>query len=99
MPQYKYTEQAENDLESITDYTLKNWGPRQADIYLDGLEDLAQNLADSPDLGTNRDALIQGMISFPYASHILYYLKQPHGITVVRVLHKRMDPQRHLFSL
>ena len=83
MPQYKYTEQAENELESITDYTLKNWGVRQADIYLDGLEDLAQNLADSPALGTSRDALIQGMISFPYVSHILYYLKQPHGITVV----------------
>ncbi|MCK5478654.1 MAG: type II toxin-antitoxin system RelE/ParE family toxin, partial [Methylococcales bacterium] len=54
MPQYKYTEQAENDLESITVYTLKNWGVRQTDIYLDGLEDLAQNLADSPDLGTSR---------------------------------------------
>ena len=96
MPHYKFTEQAERDLESIADFTLENWGTRQAEIYLNGLEALAQKLADSPDLGTNRDALIQGLLSFPYVSHTLYYLKQPHGTTVVRVLHKRMNPQQHI---
>ena len=99
MPHYKFTEHTERDLESITDYTLENWGKRQAVTYLNGLEELAQNLADSPEIGKDRDALIKGLISFPYVSHILYYTKQSHGITVIRVLHKRMDPQRHITSL
>lgn len=43
-----------------------------------------------------RDALFAGLLSFPYLSHILYYVEQPHGITIIRVLHKRMDPERHL---
>jgi toxin ParE1/3/4 len=98
MPHYKFTEQAERDLEAITDYTLGNWSHRQADIYLDGLEALAQKLADTPGLGTHRDTLIPGLLSFPYVSHILYYLKESHGITVIRVLHQRMAPERHLSS-
>lgn len=96
MTHYKFTAQAERDLEVITDYTLTKWGLRQAEIYLDGLDTLAQKLADTPGLGTRRDALIPGLLSFPYVSHILYYLKEPHGITVIRVLHQRMDMQTHL---
>ena len=96
MRRVKFTEQAENDLQSITDSTLENWGSRRADSYLEGLEALAQNLADFPDLGVKRSNLVTGLISFPYLSHTLFYLKQPHGITVIRILHTRMDPQRHL---
>ena len=96
MPRYEFTKQAESDLESITDSSLKNWGQRQTNIYLDGLEELAQNLADCPDLGTNRDYFIEGLISFPYRSHIIYYTRQVHGITIIRVLHKRMDMERHI---
>jgi toxin ParE1/3/4 len=36
------------------------------------------------------------LLSFPYESHILYYMKQSHGITIVRVLHQRMDPMKYL---
>jgi toxin ParE1/3/4 len=93
---YKFTEEAERDLEEITDYTLRQWDVAQTLTYLDGLEALGQLLADTPDLGTKRDAISKGLLSFPYESHILYYIKQPHGITIVRVLHQRMDPVKHL---
>ena len=96
MARYDFTEQAETDLDSISDYTLERWGQAQAEKYLDGLEELAQNLAASPGLGVSRTGLFEGLISFPYGSHIFYYVKQPHGITVIRVLHKRMDPKRHM---
>lgn len=96
MPRYDFAEQAERDLEAIIDYTLEHWGQRQATDYLNQLETLAETLAERPDIGVKRDALFDGLISFPYRSHILYYVKQRHGITIVRVLHKRMDPERHL---
>lgn len=38
MPRYDVTEQAERDLEAITDYTREHWGRLQAEDYLDGLE-------------------------------------------------------------
>jgi len=96
MPRYEFTKQAESDLQDITDSTLKSWGVRQTVIYLNGLEELAQNLAEFPELGTNRDHFIKGLISFPYRSHILFYTKQEHGITIIRVLHKHMDYERHI---
>ena len=96
MPRHEFTKQAESDLEDIADSTLKSWGIRQTVIYLDGLEELAQNLADCPELGTNKDYLIKDLISFPYRSHTLFYTRQEHGITIVRILHQHMDFKRHI---
>ncbi len=96
MADYKFTEKAERDLEGIIDCTYQQWGEQQVHTYLDGLEDRGQLLADNPDLGVKREGTFAGLLSFPYESHILYYLKQAHGITVVRVLHKHMDPVKHL---
>ncbi|RLJ15988.1 type II toxin-antitoxin system RelE/ParE family toxin [bacterium endosymbiont of Escarpia laminata] len=95
-PCYKFAEKAERDLEDIISYTLQQWGATQAHAYIDGLEAQDQLLADNPDLGVKRESLSKGLLSFPYESHILYYVKQPHGITIVRVLHQNMDPMKHI---
>ncbi len=68
MADYKFTERAELDLEEITGYTLKHWGALQVDTYLDGLEYHGQLLASNPNLGTRRDGLVDGLLSFPYES-------------------------------
>ena len=95
-PRYQFTDKAERDLEGIIDYTVQEWGVSQANTYLDGLETRAQLLAENPDLGTARETLAEGLLSFPYESHILYYKKQAHGIVIVRVLHQHIDPLKHL---
>ena len=95
-PRYQFTDKAERDLEGIIDYTVQEWGVSQADAYLDGLESRAQLLAENPDLGTVREALSEGLLSFPYESHILYYKKHARDIVIVRVLHQHMDPVKHL---
>ncbi|MBU2708428.1 type II toxin-antitoxin system RelE/ParE family toxin [Zooshikella marina] len=96
MSSFKFTAKAEVDLESIVDYTREQWGQQQVHQYLDGFMELCGALADRPSLGLRRDSLSSGLRSFPYESHILYYQPQSHGITVVRVLHKRRDPVKHL---
>ena len=53
---------------------------------------MGQLLTDNPDIGLNRDFLLGGLLCFPYENHVLYYFKQLHGITIIRVLHKNMDP-------
>jgi toxin ParE1/3/4 len=93
---YHFTDKAERDLEGIIDHTIQEWGVAQAHTYLDGLETRARLLADNPDLGTTRETLTEGLLSFPYESHILYYKKQARGIVIVRVLHQHMDPVKHL---
>ena len=93
---YQFTDKAERDLEGIIDYTVQEWGVSQANTYLDGLEKRAQLLAENPDLGTARETLFEGLISFPYESHILYYIKYARGIVILRVLHQHMVPVKHL---
>jgi toxin ParE1/3/4 len=95
-PRYQFTDKAERDLEGIIDYSVREWGASKANTYIDGLESRAQLLAENPDLGTPRDTLSMGLLSFPYESHILYYKKQAHGIVIVRVLLQHMDPVKHL---
>ena len=96
VPIYKYTPEAWNELKNILDYTIKNWGKAQASKYIDGLEELSENLSKNPDLGKNRDTLQRGLLSFRYQSHVLYYLKIKNGIIIVHVLHERMHPKKYL---
>lgn len=95
MPNYKFAESAEADLANIIDYTVQTWGQQQALIYIDGLETLAMALADTPKLGKSCDDLTPGLLVFPYQEHFIYYIEQSDGITIARVLHKRMDQDRH----
>lgn len=92
MKAYNFTTIALKDLEEIIDYTSEKWGKAKASEYIDGLEDLAQKLADNPYIGSKQDHLAEGLIAFPYISHVFYYMKKPHGITIIRILHKRMNP-------
>lgn len=96
MPTYKFSQRSQADLEDIVRYTLDNWGAGQATRYLDGLEKRVQALADAPSLGKQYDDLAQGLHGFVYQSHMIYYIKADHGITVVRVLHQSMNPPLHL---
>ena len=95
-PRYRFTDKAERDLEGIIDYTVQEWGVSQANTYLDGLESRAQLLAENPDLGMARETLFEGLLSFPYESHILYYKKHARGIVILRILYQYMDPVKHL---
>ncbi len=96
MPHYKFTAHAQKDLLNIINYTVQNWGGVQADKYIDGLEVLAVNLANNPTLGTRRDVLRKGLFSFPYQSHMLYYIRTRAGVTILRVLHQHQNLEKEL---
>ena len=95
MPTVKYAEKAESDLYEIVDYSLYRWGKIQTHTYIYGLEKLAQSLAANPKIGKICHDLQEGLLAFPYQSHVLYYLQEPHGITIVRILHQNMNSSLH----
>lgn len=96
MKSFDFTDKAERDLEKIVDFTVEQWGALQAIQYIDGLVDKVQMLADNPDMGLNRDDLSSNLLCFPHQSHILYYVKNNAGITIIRVLHSNMDSVKQL---
>lgn len=96
MARFELAEAAFDDLAAILDYTSRAWGTEQARDYLDWLEARLTELALRPGMGRERQDLERMVRSFPFESHVIYYAQAPFGIQVVRILHQRQDPNRHL---
>jgi toxin ParE1/3/4 len=87
---------AESDLIDIWQYSFEEWGAAQADQYLDELDQAIRKLAEKPELGSNRDYVKEGYRVLFINRHAVYYTATPAIVHIVRVLHVRMDPDRHL---
>jgi toxin ParE1/3/4 len=89
-------ESAERDLIGIWRYSFEEWGEVQADKYLDELDRGIMKLADNPKIGMKRDYVRDGYRVLFVASHAVYYTVASDAVHIIRVLHGRMDPDRHL---
>lgn len=96
MARFELSQEALSDLHAIADYTLERWGREQIRAYIDALQGRLTELAHQPLLGRSRDELAQELLCFPFESHVVFYTRTDFGIVVVRILHKRQDPFRHI---
>jgi len=87
---------ARQDLKDIWRYSFEEWGEAQADKYLREIDTGIARLRTNPKIGKPRDDLRPGYRSLRVNEHMVYYVLTPSTIRVVRVLHARMDPDRHL---
>jgi toxin ParE1/3/4 len=87
---------AQADIEDIWNYTAVNWGSRQAELYVRQLQSSIEAIAQDPALGRSCDEIRPGYRKFPAGTHVLFYRVKRRGIDVVRILHARMDFNRHL---
>jgi toxin ParE1/3/4 len=97
MPSYRLTPAAKSDLVTIWNYTVENWGEKQAEKYLLEIEARLEQLAVNPKLGRQRPEIKPGYYSFPAGKHIIFYLQSGHSIDIIGILHGRMDINEHLF--
>jgi len=84
---YRLTPAARRDLSRIWDYSEERWGLQQAEVYLRDL----QTCLERP-----RDEVRPGYRSRAVGSHVVFYVISDGGVDVIRVLHQRMDPDRHV---
>ena len=96
MSRYVLSPRAQDDLSSIWDYTAERWGMQQADDYLRILRRAMETVADDPRKGHSCDEVREGYRKYRAGSHMLIYRKIKAGVDIVRVLHSRMDFERHL---
>ena len=94
--EYRLAPEAKRDLEAIWLYTLEEWGLEQANRYTDELTDVFAQLAFGPQLETACDHIRTGYRRRRVGRHVVYYRMTDYGIAVVRILHDRMLPTRHL---
>lgn len=86
MANYRLSEQADEDFESIYVYGLQNFGVAQADAYADGLEARFEQIAMQPALYPAIEHVRQGYRLSVYKSHGIYYRADESGVIIVRVL-------------
>lgn len=87
---------AKNDLKDIYQYGLRQWGQAQSESYLSTLKNQFWLLTEQPLVGTERYDLPPDTRSLPIESHTLFYRVTANRVEIIRVLHGRQDPHRHL---
>lgn len=96
MAEFRLTLAAQRDLETIWTHTCRAWGEEQADRYIDVLTADFAELAQSPKIAPACDDIRPGYRCRSVERHMIYFRITTYGIAVVRILHDRMDAQRHL---
>jgi len=94
---YLLSPAAHADLEQIWDDTHHRWGVDQTEEYLRELQHAIDRAAANPAIGRACEQIRPGYRSLAAGSHTLLYRATADGIIdVVRVLHQRLDVDRHL---
>jgi toxin ParE1/3/4 len=92
---YRLSPLAEADLEDIWLYTFKRWSLEQADSYQVSIVAAFEGLAIGAKQGRRVD-IREGYFKYSVGSHLVFYRQLDAGIDVIRILHQRMDADRHL---
>ncbi len=87
---------AKLDLSEIWDYTFSQWGADQAEKYVRELWSAIENAAGDPTKSVDIDDVRRGYRKSRAGSHVIFFKFTDDGLDVVRILHQRMDFERHL---
>ena len=93
---FRLTRPAIKDLAEIGKHTRKEWGDEQSKKYQIALSTRLKWLCRNKPLWRERPELQEGIYTYNEHSHIIVFLEYENGIEILRILHQRMDPVRHL---
>jgi len=93
---YELSEAAARDLEQILERSVADFGLAQTEVYFQSLKACLELLSDNPDMGDSVEDIRPGYRRFLHKSHVVFYRASKQGILIIRILHKRMDANKHL---
>ncbi len=96
MSRYRVSLRAKEDLWQIGLYTQSEWGKVQRRKYLSGLDSKFSFLAGNPLITPERQEFFPVVRIHQHESHLIIYVIDDLGITILRVLHQNADINRHL---
>jgi len=92
----RLSRQAEQDIESILQYTYETYGERQQQRYAAALHAAFEAITGNPGLGHRRLDLSARHRAFPVEQHVVVYTVSSRIVHVARILHGRMDFTRRV---
>ncbi len=96
MRTYRLAPAAQRDLSAIWDFAAERWDLGQAETYVREIAAAVERVAEDPHRGRVCDDVREGDRRYSIGSHLLFYVEHEAGVDVIRILHQRMDPTRHL---
>lgn len=87
---------ASRDLDAIAVYTMQQWGTAQARHYLAGMRASITSLADFPLRNPVYRSEEKEFRKLLCGHHLIFYLVIEDTVQIIRILHERMDIDRHL---
>lgn len=78
------------------DYGEVTWGVDQAEAYFRSIQHAVEIVAADPRRGRDCSDVRAGYFKFAVGVHILFYRRTDDGVVIMRILHQRMDFDRHL---
>lgn len=96
MKRYRLTPAAQQDLSEIWDFTEERWDVHQAETYIAEIRSAIERIAGDPTRGRGCDEIRPGYRRYAIGSHLVFYTETDDTVDVIRILHQRMDPARHL---
>lgn len=97
MAEYTLSAKARKNLQEIGDYTERMWSEEQAVIYLRMLFSQFHQISRLPEAGRKYDYIRPGLWASDCGKHVIFYrILSKKTVRIVRILHRRLDFQRHL---
>jgi toxin ParE1/3/4 len=96
MAGFRLSKAAKRDLIEIGAYTLDRWGDEQRIKYLTLLDARFRWIAKHPTLGFDSNHIRPGYWRCHEGRHVIFYRIAKRGVEIMRILHDRMLPRRHL---
>ncbi len=87
---------ARGHLADIRRYSLSVWGADRTETYLLRLAEAFKALRRHPHHGRPRDDVSEGVFSLLVGRHLVFYRTSDEAVTVLAILHERMDVRRHM---
>jgi toxin ParE1/3/4 len=95
-PKVHYTVAAEQDLIAVSNYTALVWGDEQCDFYLNLLEETCEHIIPAHLRLARAVPGYAQLSSWRVEHHAVYFKRVRDGLEIVRILHERQLPARHL---
>ncbi len=94
MKRLHLSREAQDDLRGIWLYSAENWGPQQANGYVNAIRTAIMGLPDGRTPSRSAKDVLPGCRSLTCGKHIVFFRENDDAIAVIRVLHQRMDAGR-----
>lgn len=91
-----FSPKATSDIDQIYNYTEERWDYKQAEDYVFAIRDRCYALTEGAASGRKVSGIKPDYLALASGSHFIIYKDGAQTVTIIRILHRRMNIGAHL---